>query len=74
MGRSEPLAVSLSGLFTPVSAYAFMLMTLLYIPCLATVAVIKQEAGAKWAAFATAWSLFVGWSAAVLFYQIFRFF
>ncbi len=74
MGAGEPLAVFLSGLFTPVSAYAFMLMTLLYIPCLATVAVIKQEAGAKWAAFATAWSLFVGWSAAVLFYQIFRFF
>lgn len=74
MGGSEPLAASLSQLFTPVSAYAFMLMTLLYIPCLATVAVIKQEAGAKWAAFATAWSLFIGWTAAVLFYQIFRFF
>ncbi|MBN1446215.1 MAG: ferrous iron transport protein B [Candidatus Omnitrophica bacterium] len=74
MGGSEPLAASLSQLFTPVSAYAFMLMTLLYIPCLATVAVIKQEAGAKWAAFATAWSLFIGWVAAVLFYQIFRFF
>ncbi len=73
-GGTEPLLGGLSRLFTPVSAYAFMLMTLLYIPCLATVAVIRQEAGTRWAVFATAWSLFIGWTVAVLFYQVFRFF
>lgn len=71
LGGEQPLVSALSGLFTPVSAYAFMLMTLLYIPCIATVAVIKQEAGTKWAVIATLWSVFIGWLAAVLFYQIF---
>ncbi|MDD3726528.1 MAG: nucleoside recognition domain-containing protein, partial [Candidatus Ratteibacteria bacterium] len=54
------------------SAYAFMLMTLLYIPCIATIAVIKQEAGTKWALLATVWSMLIGWCIAVLFYQGFR--
>ncbi len=71
MGSETSLVSALSSIFTPVSAYAFMLMTLLYIPCLATVAVIRQEAGTKWAVIATLWSIFIGWFAAVLFYQLF---
>ncbi len=34
--------------FTPFSAYAFLIFTLLYVPCIATVAIIKKEAGTKW--------------------------
>jgi ferrous iron transport protein B len=49
-----------------------MLMTLLYIPCIATIAVIKQEAGIRWAVIATVWSIFIGWLVATLFYQGFR--
>ncbi|MCM8778133.1 MAG: ferrous iron transport protein B [Candidatus Omnitrophica bacterium] len=71
-GGELELTRTLSTLFTPLSAYAFMLMTLLYIPCLATIAVIKQEAGIKWAVIATLWSIFVGWLVATLFYQGFR--
>lgn len=71
-GGELGLTSALSRLFTPLSAYAFMLMTLLYIPCIATIAVIKQEAGIRWALLATLWSIFVGWSVAVLFYQGFR--
>jgi ferrous iron transport protein B len=74
IGGEQPLAYSLSRLFTPVSAYAFMLMTLLYIPCFATIAVIKQEIGTRWAVIATLWSIFLGWITAVLFYQIFTLF
>lgn len=33
----------ISHFFTPLSAYSFMLFSLLYLPCLPTVAVIKQE-------------------------------
>ncbi|SDZ51975.1 ferrous iron transport protein B [Evansella caseinilytica] len=37
----------LSDAFTPVAAYSFMVFILLYIPCLATVAVIRKESGSK---------------------------
>lgn len=57
--------------FTPLSAYAFMVMTLIYTPCLATVAVIKRETGSwGWTLFAVAYSLILGWMMAVAVYQI----
>jgi len=71
-GGEVALTKSLSSIFTPLSAYAFMLMTLLYIPCIATIAVIKQEVGIRWAVIATVWSIFIGWLVATLFYQGFR--
>jgi len=60
--------------FTPVSSYSFMLMTLFYIPCLATIAVIKREIGMKWAITATFWSIFLGWIVATIFFQLSKFF
>jgi ferrous iron transport protein B len=60
---------ALPQFFTPLSAYAFLVMTLLYVPCLATVGVMKQEAGTKWTVFGTLYSLVVGWLGAVLVYQ-----
>lgn len=71
LGGEQSMVTVLSGLFTPVSAYAFMLMTLLYTPCIATVAIIKHEAGTRWAIISTLWSIFLGWLTAVLFYQLF---
>ncbi|RDV80708.1 ferrous iron transport protein B [Ammonifex thiophilus] len=70
----EGLASVLPEHFDPASAYAFMVMSLIYIPCLATIATIKREAGWKWAAFAVAYSLVLGWVVAVIFYQILRHF
>ncbi|HPP12034.1 MAG TPA: nucleoside recognition domain-containing protein, partial [bacterium] len=72
-GGGTVLPQVLPSVFTPVSAYAFLLMTLLYLPCLATMAVIKQEAGLRWAVVSTVWSLIVGWSVATFFYQVARF-
>jgi ferrous iron transport protein B len=74
LGGETSMVSVLSELFTPVSAYAFMLMTLLYIPCFATIAVIKQEIGIKWAVIATLWSIFIGWLVAVIFYNVFKLF
>ena len=56
--------------FTPLSAYSFMIMSLIYIPCIATIAVIKQEAGWRWALLAVGYSLILGWGLAVLVYQV----
>jgi ferrous iron transport protein B len=53
-----------------VQAYSFMLFTLLYVPCLSTVAVIKAESKSiKFAALAVGWSLGLAWVASLIFYQ-----
>ncbi|MDI3519124.1 MAG: ferrous iron transport protein [Caldanaerobacter sp.] len=56
--------------FTPLSAYAFMIMTLIYIPCVATIAAIRRETNSwKWTFFAIGYTLVLGWLMAVLVYQ-----
>jgi ferrous iron transport protein B len=53
-----------------VQAYSFMLFTLLYVPCLSTVAVIKAESKSnKFTILAVAWSLGLAWVASFVFYQ-----
>ncbi len=72
-GGSDKLTGALAHLFTPLSAYSFMIMSLLYIPCIASIGVIYRETNSwKWTAFSATYSIFVGWSAAALFYQIGR--
>jgi ferrous iron transport protein B len=71
----EGLAAVLGNTFTPLSAYAFMVMTLIYIPCMATIAVIKRETNSwRWTGFAVGYSLVLGWVAAVIVYQVGRLF
>lgn len=56
--------------FTPLSAYAFMIMSLIYIPCAATVAVIRRETGSwGWTLFAAGYTIILGWLVATLVYQ-----
>ncbi len=54
-------------------AYAYLLFILLYIPCVSTMAVIRQEASRQWMYFSLAWSLLLAYVMAVVFYQIARF-
>jgi ferrous iron transport protein B len=56
--------------FTPLSSYAFMVMALVYIPCIAAIATIKRETDWKWTGLAVGYSLVLGWVLAVLIYQI----
>ena len=69
-GGIEKINHVLPLFFSPLSAYAFLVMTLLYIPCIATISVIRSEAGTKWAVFSVLYTLFVGWIFAVAIYQI----
>ncbi len=59
------LNVPLSTL-NPAGALAFMIFALLYMPCIATIAVIRGEAGWKWALFAVLYSFLVAYSLAFL--------
>ena len=53
-----------------IGAYAYLLVILLYIPCVSTMAAIKQEASRKLMWFSITWSFIVAYAAAVLFYQL----
>ena len=57
-----------------VQGYSFMLFTLLYVPCLSTIAVIKSESKSlKFAMLSVVWSLGLAWLASFVFYQGARF-
>jgi ferrous iron transport protein B len=58
--------------FTPLSGYAFLVMIALYIPCVATIAVIKKETNWKWAGLAAGYTFVLGWTISVMIYQVGR--
>jgi len=68
------LAVVLQQHFTPLSGYAFLLMTAIYIPCIPAIVLIKKETNAKWMTVAIVYTFVLGWSLSVLFFQAGRFF
>lgn len=55
------------------AVFAYLLMVLLYVPCVAAVAAIYREVGTKWTLFACAWTLALGYSAATIFYRVANF-
>lgn len=56
---------------TPLIAFVYMLFTLLYFPCIATLAAIRQETGSwKWPLFAACYTTVLAWIVAFLVYQI----
>jgi ferrous iron transport protein B len=56
--------------WTPLSAYAFMAMCLIYIPCAATIGTIKSETNSwKWTGFAVGYRLVLGWVVALIIFQ-----
>ncbi|MBN2537712.1 ferrous iron transport protein B [candidate division WOR-3 bacterium] len=64
------LADVLRQSFTPLSAYAFMVMSLVYIPCVATIAAIRRETNWKWALLSVGYTLALGWLLAVVIFQV----
>ena len=57
--------------WTPLIAFAFMTMVLLYVPCVATIGIIKKETGSwKWALFTVGYTFVVGWLIATIIFQI----
>lgn len=56
---------------TPLVAYGYMLFILIYFPCVATVAAIKNESGSwKWAAFTICYTTLLAWVVAFLVHQV----
>jgi len=56
---------------TPLTAYAYLILVLLYFPCIATIAAIKNETGSwRWALFAAVYTTVVAWAVSAAVYQI----
>ena len=56
---------------TPLVAYCYMLFVLIYFPCIATLAAIRQESGSwKWAVFAATYTTILAWIIAFAVHQI----
>jgi ferrous iron transport protein B len=69
-GQDE-LGRLLADRFTWLQAYSFMLFTLIYTPCLSTVATIWRESkSGLFTAAAIAWPLAVAWAASFAFYSV----
>ena len=61
----------LHDLFTPLSAYAFMAFTLLYVPCIGTIGAIRQETnGYKWALTMCAITIVTAYIVSFLIYNV----
>ncbi len=56
--------------FTPASAYAFLVFTLLYFPCVATISTIRKEINWKWALFTVVHSLVLAWVVTFIIIQL----
>ena len=57
--------------FTPLTAFSFLLFILIYFPCVAVIAAIKKESGSwKWAAFTIVSTTVLAWVIAFMVYQI----
>ena len=66
----EALGGALAHQLDWVQAYSFMLFTLIYTPCLSTIATLKSESKDNaYTIFSILWSLGLAWLVSFLFYQ-----
>lgn len=62
---------SLGTAFTAMSAFAFMVFSQLYTPCMTALGTIKKEAGAwKWMGFAAVSQFVIAWVVSLIVYQV----
>ncbi len=71
-GQEEDLTAlqhALTQTFTPLSALAFTVFILLYVPCMSATAAMRHEFGTRWMLLQVAYTLAVAWGSSVLVYQ-----
>lgn len=71
--QGEALVQAIGGVFTQLSAASFMVMALLYTPCVAALGAVKRETNSwKWTAFSALYSFGVAYIVSVLVFQVGR--
>ncbi len=69
-GESEALRGALKEDLSPLKAYVFMVFVLIYVPCVASVAVIKRETNSwRWPLFAIGYTTVLAWVVSLVIYQ-----
>ncbi|HII4404734.1 TPA: ferrous iron transport protein B [Clostridium perfringens] len=69
--EGEALINVIQQVFTPLSAISFLVMTLLYTPCLAALGAIKRETNSmKWTIFSTVYTFVIALVLSTLVYQV----
>jgi ferrous iron transport protein B len=71
---SESLRDRIKDSYHPLVGYNFMLFTLLYFPCMASMAIFRREAGTKEMFFQIFYTLGLAWFVCMIVYQIGKFF
>ncbi len=66
------LAKQVSSALSPAAALAFLVIQMTFIPCVATVAAIKQETGWRWTGFSVGLLLMISLCFGILAYQVAR--
>ena len=65
------LSAALRQSFTPLTAFVFMVISLIYIPCIATIAAIRRETNSwRWTIFAIVYSLLLAYFIGFAIYRI----
>ena len=70
-GESSTLSARIAQSITPLAAISYMLFVLIYFPCVATLAAIRQESGKwKWAIFTALYTTALAWLVSFTVYQV----
>ncbi|MEH6557400.1 MAG: ferrous iron transport protein B [Oceanicoccus sp.] len=70
-GVGDSTLTKMAGLFHgEIGAFCYLVMILLYTPCVAVLGAIKREAGARWMWVVVAWTSFLAYAIASSLYQI----
>lgn len=67
---ADSIAVMQKLFGSQLAAFAYLMMVLLYMPCVAAIAAVYREAGAAWTLFLAAWTTVLGYSAATIVYRV----
>ena len=71
--EGSALSATIAQQIDGIQAYSFMLFTLIYTPCLSTVATLQAESKSlRFTAMAVVWPLLLAWLASFVFYQLAR--
>ena len=68
-GASNATLAAIAAGFTPLSAFAYLVFVLLYVPCASTMGALKREVGTGWMLFSITYGVGLGWGAATVIYQ-----
>jgi len=56
--------------FTPLSAFAYLVFVLLYVPCASTMGALRREVGLGWMTFSIAYGIGLAWGVSTVIYQL----